>query len=103
MFSIIEYLKCLSQLSVPVEFIRYQECQHLFVLGLIKMPLAALRKTIYEELKNVFDVLDGKVALDYLELLLLKILDSVVSLPNDKKLKEYFLFTSFFLSQVDPK
>ena len=67
------------------------------------MPLVSLRKTIYEELKSVFAVLDPKIALDYLDLLLLRILNSVISLPNDKKLKEYFLFTSYFLSQVDPK
>ena len=30
-------------------------------------------------------------------------LNQVVALPNDKQLKEYFMFSSYFLSMVDDK
>ena len=37
----------------------------------------------------------------YLDLLLIRMLKVAVGMSNDKKIKEYFLLTSFCLSQVD--
>ena len=67
------------------------------------MPQLPLRKTFYEQLKSVFAIVDVETVQPYLELLLLRMFDEVVALSNDESLKEYFLFTSFFLSQADFK
>lgn len=39
----------------------FKECEHLLVLGLIKLPLMELRKVFYEESKGVFGVIDTEV------------------------------------------
>ena len=54
-------------------------------------------------MRSAFSTVEGNIVQDYLEILLLKVFDEVISLPNNVNLKEYFLFTSYFLSQLDEK
>ncbi len=58
----------------------------------------AIRKQFYEQMKVLINEVPVELIQVYLGLLLGEMLPLIVTLPNDNQLKEYFLFTSYFLS-----
>ena len=51
------------------------------------MPVLSLRKTFYEELKNIFTNPETATAHAYLNLLLIRMFKTVIGMHNDNKIR----------------
>jgi hypothetical protein len=102
LFGIVTHLKPFVKGSIAWQLINYKDCQDLLVLGLIMMQQLQFRETFYEQLKDLLEV-EESVAQEYLELLLLRVLELAVEMPNNCRLKEFFMLASHFLSLLTPQ
>jgi hypothetical protein len=104
LFEISESLKiCLSEQDFLSELLYSPDAEKLLTFGLISIQQLQIRKKFSEQLKNLVNDCRPEHWSTLLQLLLGKLLQTVVGFEKRENLKEYFDFTSTILDKVPEK